>query len=149
MKLQNVLLEAMFGFILLSCSSDENPNNNTNNNNSTQDLIVGTWNLKSVENQGNDVPVFGCGNNQTITYNGDNTGEEYFPEEYNQIPCQFNTVNFTWTRSDNQITRESPGEGTSILNVLQLTDDRLQTVVIERDGNEVPIMEREIFKYEK
>ncbi|MDG5493013.1 hypothetical protein [Psychroserpens sp. SPM9] len=97
MKKTNLLLVLFFGLILFSCASDDDTNT------TNQDELIATWSLKSVENQGNDVPVFGCGIDQTTTFNNGNTGNEYFPEDYDGIPCEFNTLQFSWLREVNHI----------------------------------------------
>lgn len=143
MKKLNLLLGILIGIITFNCSSDDDSND------SNQDELVAVWNLKSVENQGNDVPVFGCGTDQTKTFNNGNTGSEYFPEDYDGNPCDFNTLQFNWTRDGNELTITVADEGTFVNQILLLTETQLQTVVVEISGTEVPENQREIFKYEK
>lgn len=139
----NLLLGILIGITITACSSDDNTDT------TNQDELIGIWNLKSVENQGNDVPVFGCGVDQTTTFNSENAGSEYFPEDYNAAPCEFITLPFTWTRDDNQLLITVPEEGIFINEIVRLTDTELQIVVVETNGNAVPQEQQEIFKFEK
>ena len=82
----NLLFTILIGITIFNCSSDDDSND------INQDELIGVWNLKSVENQGNNVPVSGCGTDQTTTFNDENTGSEYFPEDYDGNPCEFNTL---------------------------------------------------------
>ena len=143
MKKLNLLLGILIGIIILACSSDDDSSS------SNQDEIIAIWNLKSVENQSNDAPVFGCGIDQTTTFNNGNTGSEYFPEDFDGNPCEFNTLQFSWVRDGDQLTLTVAEEGTFVNQILLLTDTQLQIVVIEMNGTTVPEEQQEIFKYEK
>ena len=143
MKKLALLLVILITSFSLSCTSDDDSNNQN------QDDLIGVWNLKSIENQGNDVTVVDCQTQQNITYNSDNFGTEKAPEEISQSPCEFNTVPFTWSRNGNQVTWTVNEEGIFIVEILLLTENRLEAVVIEMNGMAVPENEQEIFKYEK
>jgi len=143
MNKPKLLFGILIGLLILSCSSDDN-SNDTN-----QDDLVGTWNLVSIENQGNDVMVIDCQTEQNIIYNSNNSGTETAPEEITQTPCEFNTAEFSWNRDGNQVTRMVAEEGTNVIEILLLNENNLQTVVIERNGIQVPENEQELFKYEK
>ncbi|XCF05788.1 hypothetical protein ABI125_13860 [Tamlana crocina] len=73
MKKANLFFGILIGSLIYSCSSDDNSNN------SEQDDLVGTWNLISIENQGNDVMVIDCQTEQNIIYNSNNSGTEKAP----------------------------------------------------------------------
>ncbi|WP_299112250.1 lipocalin family protein [uncultured Winogradskyella sp.] len=141
MKKLNLILGILIGIIIFSCSSDDD--------NSNQDEIIGVWNLMSIENQGNDITVVDCQTQQNIVYNSNNSGTEKAPEEISQTPCEFNTVPFNWSRNGNEITLTVGEEGTFVNEILLLTENRLEIVVIEMDGTAVPENEQEILKYEK
>jgi len=143
MKKPKLLFGILVGFLILSCSSDDD-SNDTN-----QDDLVGTWNLISIENQGNDVMVIDCQTEQNIIYNSNNSGTEKAPEEITQTPCEFNNVPFSWTRNGNQVTITVDQEGTFVNEILLLTENNLEIVVTEMNGTPVPQNEQEIFKYEK
>jgi hypothetical protein len=129
-------------FGVLSCGSDDDIKSES------QDEIVGLWTLKSVENQGTDVPTLDCRAQQTITFNSDLTGGERFPE--NQMaPCDFSTTSYTWVRSGNQLTQSVSGEGTFVNEIILVNTTQLQIVVNERNGMTVPQNQQEIYKYEK
>jgi hypothetical protein len=129
-------------FGVLSCRSDDDIKSES------QDEIVGLWTLKSVENQGTDVPTLDCRAQQTITFNSDLTGGERFPE--NQMaPCDFSTTSYTWVRSGNQLTQSVSGEGTFVNEIILVNTTQLQIVVNERNGMTVPQNQQEIYKYEK
>ncbi len=68
MKKPKLLFGILIGFLILSCSSDDDSND------TYQDDLVGTWNLVSIENQGNDVMVIDCQTEQNIVYNSNNSG---------------------------------------------------------------------------
>lgn len=143
MKISKLFTGFIMGCLILSCSSDDDSN-------TVQDELTGTWSLISVENQGNDIPVFGCGTDQTITYSTNNRGEEYFPEDYDASPCQFSTIGFDWNRNGNLLIKTVDfDEGTNVTEILLLNENQLQTVIIERNGISVLENEREIFKYQK
>ncbi|MCA0133762.1 lipocalin-like domain-containing protein [Winogradskyella alexanderae] len=143
MKKPKLLFGILIGFLILSCSSDDD-SNDTN-----QDDLVGTWNLVSIENQGNDVMVIDCQTEQNIVYNSNNSGTEKAPEEISQTPCEFNNVPFSWIRNGNQVTITVDQEGTFVNEILLLTENNLEIVVTEMNGTPVPQNEQEIFKYEK
>jgi hypothetical protein len=135
-------LLVVFVFGISSCGSDDDTQTDA------QDDLIGVWILKSVENQGVDVPTMDCQTQQTITFNSDLTGGERFPE--NQMtPCDFSTTSYTWVRNGNQITQSVSGEGIFVNEILLLNPTQLQIVVIERNGTTVPQNQREIYKYEK
>jgi hypothetical protein len=140
----NKLLILLITLIVLSCSSDDDKSNSN-----IQDDIIGTWSLVSIENQGNDIPVFGCGTEHTITYNSGNLGEEYFSQDFNENPCIFNTLNFTWERTGNLINKAIEFEGNNVNEIILLTDNQLQIAVVEWNGVAVPENEQEIYKYVK
>jgi hypothetical protein len=143
MKKANLFFGILIGFLIYSCSSDDDSNN------SDQDDLVGTWNLISIENQGNAVMVIDCQTEQNIIYNSNNSGTEKAPEEISQIPCDFNTVPFNWTRNGNQVTITVDQEGTFVNKILLLTENELEIVITEMNGTSVPQNQQEIFKYEK
>lgn len=129
-------------FSISSCGSDDDAQP------ASQDDIVGVWTLKSVENQGSDVPTMDCRAQQTITFNSDLTGGERFPE--NQMaPCDFSTTSYTWIRNGNLVTQSVAGEGTFVNEIILVNATQLQIVVTERNGITVPQNQQEIFKYEK
>nr|WP_042248298.1 lipocalin family protein [Nonlabens ulvanivorans] len=136
------ILVLVIYFSFTSCGSDDDVQT------VNQDDIVGIWTLKSVENQGVDVPTMNCQTEQTITFNSDLTGGERFPE--NQMaPCDFSTTSFTWVRNGDLITQSVTGEGTFVNEVIVVNSTQLQVVVIERNGTAVPQNQQEIYKYEK
>ena len=145
MKKLYLLPLLLFGLIIFSCSSEED----SESPNTNQDALVGTWNLVSIENQGNDVLVTDCQTEQNIIYSSDNSGTEKAPEAISQTPCDFNTIPFNWSRNGSEVTITVAQEGTFVNQILVLTENALEIVVIEMDGTAVPQNEQEIFKYVK
>ena len=143
MKKLNVSIVALITLLFTSCSSDDS------NEPAQDNQLIAEWNLVSTEFQGNDEPVVDCQTQQTITYNADGTGGEFFPEDISATTCEFSETQFTWTRGNNQITTTVNEEGVFVSDILVLNDSRLEIVTVIRNGNNIPDNEREIFKYEK
>jgi hypothetical protein len=142
MKKLFFLTLALLTILTYSCSNDDDSSSSSTN------LLIGVWTLKSVENQGVDRVVTDCQAQQTITFNSDNSGGEYFPEEL-VAPCDFSTSQFGWTQNNNDITLTVTGEGSFVQNILLNTSAQLNLVVTSRNGNNVPVNQQEIYKYEK
>ncbi|NRA94484.1 MAG: lipocalin family protein [Psychroserpens sp.] len=145
MKNIRKLLLLISGLIIFSCS----PGDDSNNDDTPQDLLVGLWNLTSIENQGNDIPAFDCQLEQTIFFNANGSGAEKAPEFVTQSPCEYVTNLFNWSRNGDEVTVTANQEGVFINEILFLSEDRLEIVVVEMDGVAVIPAEQEIFKYSK
>lgn len=137
-----LLLPIILACFIISCGSDDDAEA------SNQDEIVGVWTLKSVENQGVNVPTVDCRVQQTVTYNVNFSGGESFPENDTE-PCDFSTTNFTWNRNSSTVTLNVAGEGTFVNEIILVNATQLQTVVVERNGVSVSQNQREIYRYEK
>ena len=104
MKRLKLILGALIGIIIVSCSSDDG--SNPSNQNSP---LIGEWRLMNIAVNGQNQNLNDCMLEQTRTFQTDGSLVEYFWD--GMTPCTYNTATFEYTFENDILVSINEAEG--------------------------------------
>lgn len=104
MKKMKLFYGILIGVMIFSsCSNDDDSNSNN-----TSSSIVGKWKLTAEDYGGQPQDLSDCEKEQTMEFFSNGTVENYYVDNG---PCNFSTLNFDYSKNNNQLIFSIDGEG--------------------------------------